>query len=108
VNESLYPEAPTQGDIRADLRSVFRGAIHLTLESLLEQEIRELVGASRWQRMGNRKDVRNGTYLRRLLTTLGVVELAVPRSARAARQAPSWADTSVASRRSTTRSSRPT
>jgi transposase-like protein len=72
--------APTQDEIRADLRGLFLGAIRVTLETLLEEEIRELVGARRWQRLGGRKDYRNGTYMRRLLTSMGLVQLAVPRS----------------------------
>src|SRR3954467_8683032 len=47
---------------------------------LLDEEIRTLVGAGRWQRMVGRKDVRNGSYLRRLVTSLGLVELEVPRA----------------------------
>jgi transposase-like protein len=78
--ESGEVGVPTQDAIRTDLRALFRGAIRLTLESLLEEEIRELVGAGRWQRLGERKDVRNGTYLRRLMTSMGLVELQIPRA----------------------------
>ena len=39
-----------------------------------------MVGARRYERLGNRKDHLNGTYLRRLLTSMGEVELAVPRT----------------------------
>lgn len=55
---------PTQEDLHTDLQELFRGAIRLVLENTLEQEVREMVGAARYQRLGNRKDFRNGTYLR--------------------------------------------
>jgi putative transposase len=71
---------PTQEEVRTDLQSLFRGAIRLVLESVLEQEVREMIGARRYERMGTRKDHRNGTYLRRLLTSMGLVEVAVPRT----------------------------
>ncbi|MFO0665366.1 MAG: IS256 family transposase [Polyangiaceae bacterium] len=64
----------------SDLQSLFRGAIRLVLESVLDQEVRELVGARRYERVGSRKDVLNGTYLRRLLTSMGEVEVRVPRT----------------------------
>ncbi len=52
----------------------------LALETVLQEVVRDLVGASRWQRLVSRKDVRNGTYLRSLLTTMGLIEVAVPRT----------------------------
>ncbi len=42
--------------------------------------VRDLIGAGRWQRLASRKDVRNGTYLRSLLTTMGLIEVVVPRT----------------------------
>ncbi len=39
-----------------------------------------MIGARRYERLGTRKDQRNGTYLRRLLTSMGLIELAVPRT----------------------------
>ena len=74
-------EVIEQEDMQADLRSVFRGAVKLALEDVLEEVVRELVGGARWARLGKeRKDVRNGTYLRRLLTSLGHIEVSVPRT----------------------------
>lgn len=73
-------EVPKQEEIRADVRTLFRGAIRLVLESLLEEEIREMVGVDRWKRMGGRRDYRNGTYMRQLLTSMGLIDLAVPRT----------------------------
>lgn len=71
---------PAQEEIRHDISSLFRGAIRLMLECLLEQEVREMVGARRYERLGGRKDHLNGTYLRRLLTSLGSIEVTVPRT----------------------------
>jgi putative transposase len=81
VTESLYPEAPTQEVIRTDLQSVFRAAVEFTLEAVLEQHIREIVGADKWKRaQKGRRATRNGTYLRRLLTSVGLLNVAVPRT----------------------------
>lgn len=71
---------PARGDVQEDLRALFRGAIRFTLESFLEQELVEMIGAGRYQRVTQCRDARNGSYLRRLLTGLGHVELSVPRS----------------------------
>ena len=72
--------AAAQEEIGHDLNSLFRGAIRVMLECLLEQEVKEMVGARRYERLGSRKDHLNGTYLRRLLTSMGSVEVAVPRT----------------------------
>lgn len=80
MEESAAFEPIEQEEIRTDVAALFRGAIRVTLECLLEQEVREMVGARRYERLGSRKDHLNGTYLRRLLTSMGEVELAVPRT----------------------------
>lgn len=72
--------AAAQEEIRHDLNSLFRGAIRVILECLLEQEVKEMVGARRYERLGSRRDHLNGTYLRRLLTSMGSIELTVPRT----------------------------
>ncbi len=68
-----------QEDMQIDLRELFRGAVKMTLESVLEETVLELCGAARGAR-GPRKDVRNGSYLRGLLTSMGHLEVAVPRT----------------------------
>lgn len=70
----------TQDELRGELSALFRGAIRLTLEMVLEEELKAMVGARRFERVGSRKDHRNGTYLRRLLTSLGQIDVTVPRS----------------------------
>ena len=73
-------ERATQEELRQDLKSLFQGAIRVTLEMVLEEELKAMVGARRFERVGSRKDHRNGTYLRRLLTSLGQIDVMVPRS----------------------------
>lgn len=80
MEEVAELELPTQENVHADLRSVFQGAVKLALETVLDEVVRDLIGARRWQRLASRKDVRNGTYLRSLLTTMGVIEVSVPRT----------------------------
>jgi putative transposase len=80
MDEVAELELPTQENFQADLRTVFQGAVRLALEAVLEEVVRDMIGARRWQRLGSRKDVRNGTYLRRLLTTMGCIDVAVPRT----------------------------
>ena len=65
MNEVAELELPTQEIVHADLRSLFRGAVKLTLETVLQEVVRDLVGASRWQRLASREDLRDGTYLRK-------------------------------------------
>jgi len=71
---------PSQGDVHLDLRTLLRGAVRVALEATLEEEMRLIVGAGRWARIGDRIDVRNGSYLRKIVTGMGQVEVAVPRS----------------------------
>jgi transposase-like protein len=80
VEESADFEGRTQEELRLDLRGLFQGAIRVVIENVLQEEVRELVGARRFERLGQRKDVRNGTYLRRLLTSLGQIDVTVPRT----------------------------
>ena len=80
MEESVVFQRPTQEQIAVDLRELFRGAIRLTLEMLLAEVVKEMVGARRYERVGSRKDSRNGTYLRRMLTSMGLIEVAVPRT----------------------------
>jgi transposase-like protein len=80
VNEVAEFELPTQENFRTDLRTLCQGAIRVALEVVLEEEIQALVGAKKWARQAQRIDSRNGTYLRRLVTSMGTIDLKVPRS----------------------------
>ena len=80
MEKMVEVERATQEELRQDLKSLFQGAIRVTLEMVLEEELKAMVGARRFERVGSRKDHRNGTYLRRLLTNLGQIDVMVPRS----------------------------
>ncbi|MFQ5705800.1 MAG: IS256 family transposase [Gemmatimonadales bacterium] len=69
-----------QEAVGQDLQAMFRGAIRASLELFLEAELESLVGAEWYARVGGRRDRRNGAYPRRLLTSLGQIDVAVPRS----------------------------
>ncbi len=80
MEKMVEVELATQEELRGDLRSLFQGAIRITLEMVLEDELKAMVGARRFERVGSRTDHRNGTFLRRMLTSMGQIEVAVPRS----------------------------
>jgi transposase-like protein len=80
VNEVAELDLPTQENFHADLRTLCQGAIRVALEVVLEEEMRNLVGAKKWERQAQRVGSRNGTYLRRLITSMGAIDLRVPRS----------------------------
>lgn len=71
---------PSQEDIRVDVRELVLGAIQMTLQTVMEQAVDLMVGAQPYERSESRRDVRNGAYERRLTTSAGTVELAVPRT----------------------------
>lgn len=79
MNDVIDFEAPSQADVQFDLRALFLGAIRASLEALLQEELRRMVGAGAWAQMG-RKDYRNGSYLRGLVTSMGHLDVAVPRT----------------------------
>lgn len=51
----------------------------MILELLLDEEGKAMVGARRLERIGSRKDQRNGSYLRRLVTSMGLIDVEMPR-----------------------------
>ena len=62
-----------------DVQAMVRGAVRAGLEGCLEAEVEALLGAAWYQRVQGRRDRRNGHDRRDLLTSLGRVELAMPR-----------------------------
>ena len=78
--EDVCEWVPTQENFEADLKTMFRHAIHQVLAAALEAEVEQLVGAPRGKRASERKDFRNGSYARKLLTTVGELEVDVPRT----------------------------
>ncbi len=69
MEKIIAAQPATQDELRQDLRALFQGAIRVTLEMVLEEELKAMVGARRFERVGSRSDHRNGTYLRRMLTS---------------------------------------
>jgi putative transposase len=52
VEESAAIGNGTQEELRLDLRALFQGAIRVVIENVLQEEVRELVGARRFERLG--------------------------------------------------------
>jgi len=51
------------------------------LEKILEEDVKEAVSATRYERTRERKGYRNGNYLRTLLSRWGLIEdLEIPRA----------------------------
>jgi len=66
--------------MKTDLRSLFRGSVKAVLEYVLEEEVIALCGARKNERTPGRKDFRNGSYLRQMLTSMGHIDVEVPRT----------------------------
>lgn len=63
------------------LQERMRSAIRYTLITVLDEELEQFVNAAPYQRTGGRRDYRNGSYVRSLGTSVGVIaELPVPRT----------------------------
>lgn len=75
-------QEPGQADFQDLLRDKLRQAVRATLVAVLHEEVETLVGALPYARQPTRRDYRNGTYPRDLVTSLGPVTLAVPRTRR--------------------------
>lgn len=74
-------DAEGQAWIHEILQERLRLAIKFTLIRVLEEEIEAFVNAEPYQRTPQRRDYRNGTYPRDLVTSMGAVEdLSVPRT----------------------------
>jgi len=74
-------DAEGQATIQELLREKLRLAIKLTVIQTLEEEVEAFIKAEPYQRSKERRDYRNGIYLRDLGTSMGVIEeLPVPRT----------------------------
>lgn len=63
-----------------DLKVEVKKALKKLLENLLEVDVQDLVGAERWKRGPNRRNYRNGSYKRTLMTSYGYInDLKIPR-----------------------------
>lgn len=73
----------SQAEFQELVAEKLRAAIRLTLVTVLEEEVTALIGAQRYERNAARRDQRNGSYSRDLVTGVGVIEdLRVPRTRR--------------------------
>ena len=85
-NVAQKNEKSISGAIKVDEKEVMehlddlvRKSVEDTLNTLLNEEADAICNAARYQRSPDRQDTRAGTYKRKLLTTLGEVELKIPR-----------------------------
>ncbi len=78
-NNQLIPLSQTE--FQELLHEKMRQAVRLTLVTVLEAEIDAFIGVAPYQRIGQRRAYRNGTYRRSLGTSVGQIEnLEVPRT----------------------------
>lgn len=71
----------SQSEFQAYVREQMRAALRITLTTVLEEELTALIGAAPYEQNSNRRDHRNGSYQRNLVTSVGKIEaLDVPRS----------------------------
>ena len=79
--QNTQEEALSQTEFQAYVREQMRAALRVTLTAILEEELTAIIGAGRYEQSKERRDQRNGSYERDLLTSVGKIEaLAVPRS----------------------------
>lgn len=68
-------------EFEAMLHEKIRLAVRYTLIAVLDEEVNAFVGAGRYERSNQRRDQRNGTYVRDLGTSVGQIkDLPVPRT----------------------------
>ena len=80
-NNHTESDQLSQADFQTLLREKMRQAVRLTLITILEEEVQSFVGAGRYERTSGRRDQRNGSYCRDLVTSVGrIVDLPVPRT----------------------------
>src|SRR5215470_15634680 len=71
----------SQSEFHESMHKQMRQAIRVTLSSILEEELTAFIGAGRYEQKAGRRDQRNGSYTRALVTSVGKIEaLEVPRS----------------------------
>jgi transposase-like protein len=83
--QTEHTEVPSlsQSDFHELLQAKLRDAVHFVLATILEEEVEAFVGAKRYQRSEQRRDQRNKSYMRDLVTGVGQIHaIAVPRTRR--------------------------
>jgi transposase-like protein len=68
-----------EAKIRGHLDEMVRSTVEETLNTMLDKEAEQLLGAGRYERTDTRRDTRAGHYDRRLETKAGSVNLKVPK-----------------------------
>ena len=66
--------------INSNIDTVMKASIVLVLNAYMEMERDEYLQASAYERSDDRRDYRNGYYDRELLTSIGRIQLRVPRT----------------------------
>ena len=65
--------------VKTELKDLVRKSVEETLNELLDNEAEELTGAAKYERNDSREGYRSGHYNRKLVTTLGEVNLNIPK-----------------------------
>lgn len=79
--QHTHPARPSQAEFQELLHERLRLAIWLTMTLILEEEVTSFIGAPPYARTPTRRDQRNGSYSRGLVTTVGKIEdLPIPRT----------------------------
>ena len=74
---------PSNDEFQQLVRDTMRDFVRLALTTILEEEVTALIGAARYEQNPVRRDHRNGSYPRDLVTSVGHIEdLRVPRTRR--------------------------
>ncbi len=72
--------APSQLPVRHVVRELLQQRIAQVVEVVIEEELSELLGSSRYQRTDERRGYRNGRTSRTITTESGPMEISVPRA----------------------------
>jgi transposase-like protein len=79
--ENTQAVSVSQAEFQELLHEKLRAAVRFTLTLIMDEEVTAFIGAERYARTGQRRDQRNGSYARDLVTTVGRIEaLPVPRT----------------------------
>lgn len=65
---------------RQDFRSMLRGRVREAIEATIEEELTELLGGDRYERVDGRRGYRNGSQERTVTTSMGQRTLRLPRA----------------------------
>src|SRR5690349_4364745 len=80
TSESSSPVLPPQQEFHQHLRTLAQSAVRIVIETVMREELDQFIGAAWGECSPKRKEYRNGTYSRDLVTSTGQIEdLKVPR-----------------------------